>query len=147
MADVDLEKTPKGSKKVNLTAEAMRDAPPPGTVKYEPPLIQASPWPANPNGAVALAIELERMKEQLNDAAMQIAAKQLEIDNLKMTVKECMDAVNLGGVERDLAINEVAEIRGVLKSLAAILIKWDGWQPKHDPQQVQKQDPQPEVQS
>ena len=147
MTDVDLEKTPKGSKKVNLTAEAMRDAPPPGTVKYEPPLIQASPWPANPNGAVALAIELERMKEQLNDAAMQIAAKQLEIDNLKMTVKECMDAVNLGGVERDLAVNEVAEIRGVLKSLAAILIKWDGWQPKHDPQQVQKQDPQPEVQS
>jgi hypothetical protein len=143
MSDVDLKRTPQGSKKVisAITGEqtALTGAP--------MPLVPASPWPANPNGAVALAIELERMKEQLNDAAMQIAAKQLEIDNLKITVKECMDAVNLGGVERDVALNEVAEIRGVLKSLAAILIKWDGWQPKHDPQQVQKQDPQPEVQS
>jgi hypothetical protein len=147
MSDVDLEKTPKGSKKVTVSVP-IADVPSPGTVKYEPPaLTGALQWPANPNGAVALAIELERMKEQLNDAAMQIAAKQLEIDNLKITVKECMDAVNLSGVERDVALNEVAEIRGVLKSLAAILIKWDGWQPKHDPQQVQKQDPQPEVQS
>jgi len=124
--DVDLKRTPQG-----LTGAPT-------------PLVPASPWPANPNGAVALAIDLERMKEQLNDAAMQIAAKQLEIDNLKMTVKECTDAVNLGGVERDVALNEVAEIRGVLKSLAAILIKFDAiWNKSANP----KQDPQPEVQS
>jgi hypothetical protein len=122
-----------------------KGAKPPLGMNYTPPeLVPASPWPANPNGAVALAIELERMKEQLNDAAMQIAAKQLEIDNLKMTVKECTDAVNLGGVERDVAINEVAEIRGVLKSLAAILIKYDAiWNKPANP----KQDPAAEVQS
>jgi hypothetical protein len=143
MSDVDLKRTPPGSKKVTsaITGEQI------GLTGAPTPLVPASPWPANPNGAVALALELERMKDQLSDAQLMIASKQLEIDNLKMTVKECMDAVNLSGVERDLAINEVAEIRGVLKSLAAILIKWDGWQPKHDPQQVQKQDPQPEVQS
>jgi hypothetical protein len=135
MTDVDFEKT-KAVQGVSYAA-----SPPPGT--YTPP----APMVMQPTSAVALAIELERMKEQLNDAAMAIAARQLEIDNLRLTVKECTDAVNLAGVERDLAVNEVAEIRGVLKSLAAILIKWDGWQPKHDPQQVQKQDPASEVQS
>ena len=128
----DLSTIPKGAK-------------PPLGMNYTPPeLVPASPWPANPNGAVALALELERMKDQLSDAQLMIASKQLEIDNLKMTVKECMDAVNLGGVERDVAINEVAEIRGVLKSLAAILIKYDAiWNKPAN----QKQDPQPEVQS
>jgi hypothetical protein len=129
MTDVDLEVTTKGSKKVNNLTGAPT-----------PPVHPAT-------SAVALAFELEQLRDQLSDGQVTLAAKQLEIDNLRLTVKECTDAVNLAGVERDLAINEVAEIRGVLKSLAAILIKWDGWQPKHDPQYVQKQDPQPEVQS
>ena len=130
MSDVDLQKT--------KAVQGVPYAPPPGT--YTPP----APVVMQPTSAVALALELEQLRDQLSDGQVTLAAKQLEIDNLKMTVKECMDAVNLGGVERDVALNEVAEIRGVLKSLAAILIKYDAiWNKPAN----QKQDPQPEVQS
>jgi hypothetical protein len=120
MSDVDLKVTPTGSKKVNN----LTGAPSPAVV------------PAT--SAVTLAFELEQLNEQLADAAMTIAAKELQIQNLKGELAKLEELVGIADRNWQHAINETAEIRGVLKSLAAILIKWDGWVAK---EQISQQDP------
>ena len=109
MSDVDLKVTPKGAKKVNN----LTGAPSPAVV------------PAT--SAVTLALELEQLRDQLGDAAMQIAAKGLEIGNLKGELAKLEELLLQSDRNYQSAVNETAEIRGVLKSLAAILVKWDGW--------------------
>jgi len=123
MSDVDLKVTPKGAKKVNN----LTGAPTPAVV------------PAT--SAVTLALELEQLRDQLGDAAMQIAARDLQISNLKGELAKIEELLLQSDRNYQSAVNETAEIRGVLKSLAAILVKWDGWT-MHDPAEVQKQDPQ-----
>jgi hypothetical protein len=127
MSDVDLKTTPKGSKKAAVPQ-----------TDYVLPLQPAG----SPPGAVALAIELEQVREQLADAQLMIAAKELEIKTLRGDMAKIEDLILISDRNYQGAINETAEIRGVLKSLAAVLIKWDGWVAKET-----KQDPGPEVQS
>ena len=127
MSDVDLKVTPKGSKKAAVPQ-----------TDYVLPLQPAG----SPPGAVALAIELEQVREQLADAQLMIAAKELEIKTIRIEMQKLEDLILISDRNYQGAINETAEIRGVLKSLAAVLIKWDGWVAKET-----KQDPEPEVQS
>ena len=121
--DEKLRVMPKGSKKPNN----LTGAPSPAVV------------PAT--SAVTLALELEQLRDQLGDAAMQIAAWDLQISNLKGELAKIEELLLQSDRNYQSAVNETAEIRGVLKSLAAILVKWDGWT-MHDPAEVQKQDPQ-----
>jgi hypothetical protein len=109
MSDVDLKVIPKGAKKVNN----LTGAPSPAVV------------PAT--SAVTLALELEQLRDQLGDAAMQIAARDLQVNNLKGELAKLEDLLLQSDRNYQSAVNETAEIRGVLKSLAAILVKWDGW--------------------
>ena len=133
MSDVDLKTTPKGSKKIT-SADIGEVVTVPGH-----PLAPAA---SSPPGAVALAIELEQVREQLADAQLMIAAKELEIKTIRIEMQKLEDLILISDRNYQGAINETAEIRGVLKSLAAVLIKWDGWVAKET-----KQDPGPEVQS
>jgi len=121
--DEKLRVMPKGSKKPNN----LTGAPSPAVV------------PAT--SAVTLALEFEQLRDQLGDAAMQIAARDLQISNLKGELAKIEELLLQSDRNYQSAVNETAEIRGVLKSLAAILVKWDGWT-MHDPAEVQKQDPQ-----
>jgi hypothetical protein len=149
--DEKLRVTPKGSKPPSkrlaglaAVAEALSDATP-----AAPPLPLPQPPVAPPTlqlqqtSAVTLALELERAREELADAAMRIAAKDLEVAALKGELVKVEEIVMISDRNYQHAVNETAEIRGVLKSLAAILVKWDGW---HAGEKIEKQDPQ-QVQS
>jgi len=145
--DEKLRVMPKGSKKVLVDAGSeappvMVKAPPlpERWVPQEgPPLPLPQPPTITQTGAVALALELEQSREQIDDYKLQLAARELQIENLRVELNKAEDLMVMADRNYQAAINETVEIRGVLKSLAAILVKWDGWH------QSGKQDP--EVQS